>query len=369
MVGWVFFRAETLPAAIAFLKAMAGLRRRVPTPLHGRLVPDAGARGWRSSPARSDRRRGCRRWRRDSRRRGVERWRLAVSSTRRSPLLLVASILQSGRAHLQPVHLLPILMNARLLRRSLFVVDRSRCRWRRTSPAWTAPIRRRRTANWRRFRSSTRRGRRSRRSARGLGAWFDDHFGFRVDARALVRREPAVRPRRVAVHGGRQGRATAGSSTATTRRSRTTRTIEPLTPEAVANWRAAVVARARLAARARHRVRVHDRAGQARIYPEEMPATIAQVGDRVADRSAVRRRCRTPASPVDVRPALDRRRRRASASISRPTRTGTIAARSSRISRSSTRCARAVPAAPPPWTRDDFDDRSSGASKDWIWRA
>jgi alginate O-acetyltransferase complex protein AlgI len=32
MVGWVFFRAETLPGAIAFLKAMAGLTSAAPTP-------------------------------------------------------------------------------------------------------------------------------------------------------------------------------------------------------------------------------------------------------------------------------------------------------------------------------------------------
>jgi alginate O-acetyltransferase complex protein AlgI len=32
MVGWVFFRAETLTAAIAFLKAMAGTSAAAPTP-------------------------------------------------------------------------------------------------------------------------------------------------------------------------------------------------------------------------------------------------------------------------------------------------------------------------------------------------
>jgi alginate O-acetyltransferase complex protein AlgI len=32
MVGWVFFRADTLPGAIAFLKAMAGLGPAAPTP-------------------------------------------------------------------------------------------------------------------------------------------------------------------------------------------------------------------------------------------------------------------------------------------------------------------------------------------------
>jgi alginate O-acetyltransferase complex protein AlgI len=33
MIGWVFFRAETLPGAIAFLKAMAGLSPAIPAPL------------------------------------------------------------------------------------------------------------------------------------------------------------------------------------------------------------------------------------------------------------------------------------------------------------------------------------------------
>jgi alginate O-acetyltransferase complex protein AlgI len=32
MVGWVFFRAETLPGAVAFLKAMAGASPALPTP-------------------------------------------------------------------------------------------------------------------------------------------------------------------------------------------------------------------------------------------------------------------------------------------------------------------------------------------------
>jgi alginate O-acetyltransferase complex protein AlgI len=33
MIGWVFFRAETLPAAVVFLKAMAGQGQALPTPL------------------------------------------------------------------------------------------------------------------------------------------------------------------------------------------------------------------------------------------------------------------------------------------------------------------------------------------------
>ena len=33
MVGWVFFRADTLPGALAFLKAMIGLSPALPAPL------------------------------------------------------------------------------------------------------------------------------------------------------------------------------------------------------------------------------------------------------------------------------------------------------------------------------------------------
>ena len=62
MIGWVFFRAETLPGAIAFLRSLAGLTAAAPTPYTRRLVSHAGVDGSRSSPARSDRRRGCRRW-------------------------------------------------------------------------------------------------------------------------------------------------------------------------------------------------------------------------------------------------------------------------------------------------------------------
>ena len=42
MIGWVFFRADTLPGAIAFLRAMAGLTAAAPTPYTRRVVPDAG---------------------------------------------------------------------------------------------------------------------------------------------------------------------------------------------------------------------------------------------------------------------------------------------------------------------------------------
>jgi alginate O-acetyltransferase complex protein AlgI len=42
MIGWVFFRADTLPAALAFLKALTGIGVPAPTPyaLQWYLTPD-----------------------------------------------------------------------------------------------------------------------------------------------------------------------------------------------------------------------------------------------------------------------------------------------------------------------------------------
>ena len=129
-----------------------------------------------------------------------------------------------GRAHLQPVHLFPILMQPAAASSVAAVVVAD------LAAAGGEPRRRRRRAIRAPRTASSRRSRTRRIVASiaafpaGFSRWFDDHFGFRVDAGALVRREPPVRARRVAVGGGRQGRATAGSSTATTRRSRTTPT-------------------------------------------------------------------------------------------------------------------------------------------------
>ena len=97
MVGWVFFRAETLPAAIGFLQAMAGARAAVPgvytTAWY--LTPEvwialvAGAIG--STPVVS----AIAAWRD----RAADGWRPVVSAlppfgTAALALLLVASILQ-----------------------------------------------------------------------------------------------------------------------------------------------------------------------------------------------------------------------------------------------------------------------------------
>jgi alginate O-acetyltransferase complex protein AlgI len=101
MVGWVFFRAETLPGAMGFLKAMAGLTSAAPTPytVQWHLTPElwlalvAGVIG--STPwvpalaARLERlsRDG------DSERRSVA-WSVGLLSTAMLMALLVASIVQ-----------------------------------------------------------------------------------------------------------------------------------------------------------------------------------------------------------------------------------------------------------------------------------
>ena len=57
MVGWVFFRADTLPSALAFLQAMVGLARRGADAVHAVLLPDAGAVARARRRRRSARRR------------------------------------------------------------------------------------------------------------------------------------------------------------------------------------------------------------------------------------------------------------------------------------------------------------------------
>jgi alginate O-acetyltransferase complex protein AlgI len=96
MIGWVFFRADTLPGAIAFLKAMAGLTAAAPTPytVWWYLTPElwlalaAGAIGstpWVPALAARLMRTG------DGQR---EPWSLQLLSTTMLMALLFASILQ-----------------------------------------------------------------------------------------------------------------------------------------------------------------------------------------------------------------------------------------------------------------------------------
>ena len=113
-----------------------------------------------------------------------------------------------------------------------------------------------------------------------------------------------------------------------------------MTPQALDNWRAAVL-RARDWLHARGIAYVFTIAPDKHvIYPEEMPPTLARVRRRLAHRPAVHGAAGHRARRRPAAGAVRGQEQRA-ASTTRPIRTGTTAARWSRISRSSTPCARA----------------------------
>jgi alginate O-acetyltransferase complex protein AlgI len=97
MVGWVFFRADTLPGAIAFLQAMAGHGAHAPTPytVSYYLTPElwlalgAGVIG--SMP-----------WVPALARRSEDRWPASLASVAAIALLLVASIMQMAARTYNP---------------------------------------------------------------------------------------------------------------------------------------------------------------------------------------------------------------------------------------------------------------------------
>ncbi len=107
MVGWVFFRADTLPGALAFLKAMAGLHAAAPTmyTVGWYLTPElwlalaAGAIG--SVPIVP----ALARWRErtlaDAPRAALA-WTFAAASTASLAALLVASIMQMAARTYNP---------------------------------------------------------------------------------------------------------------------------------------------------------------------------------------------------------------------------------------------------------------------------
>ncbi len=205
MIGWVFFRADTLPAAIAFLKAMAGLTVAAPTPytVGWYLTPElwlaliAGAIGstpWvpalRAHWSTADRPDGS--------------WRLQLVST--TALIALARSRRSCRWRRAPITRSSISDSDEAHSSSPCSSSRFRCRWPRTSPGVTARIRAARIANWRRFRSSTGSWQVDRRLRSWRQRLVRRSLRFPLDARPLVRREPAVRPRRLAVRGGGQGR-------------------------------------------------------------------------------------------------------------------------------------------------------------------
>jgi alginate O-acetyltransferase complex protein AlgI len=97
MVGWVFFRADTLPGALAFLKAMAGTPAAAPTPftVQWYLTPElwlalgAGAIGstpWVSAVVRGR----------------EESWTIGLATTAAVALLLVASVMQVAARSYNP---------------------------------------------------------------------------------------------------------------------------------------------------------------------------------------------------------------------------------------------------------------------------
>ena len=269
MVGWVFFRADTLGGAAAFLKAMFGFGMAAPTEfsVSWYLTPAlwlalaAGAIGsaplvpwlarWRhQTPAASagvdpGRRRRCR------------------------PLADPGRLDPAGRgAKLQPVHLFPILMLRSAANGVLAVIfvlvvslplganlsggdgfdpaaeNREPARFPALDGTWAS------LADY----------------PRGLGRWFDDHFGFRARSRAPERRDSVLLSRDLSVVGrpARQGRMAVlrgrwGDGGLCQRAGAIGRGGREL----------ASVSRpgARLAARTRRRVRLHGPARQARHLP------------------------------------------------------------------------------------------------------
>ena len=174
--------------------------------------------------------------------------------------------------------------------------------------------------------------------------------------------------RRVAVARRSSRAATAGSSTATTRRSTTTRNVEPLTPTALANWRDGGRARARLAARARHRATSsRSRRTSTRSTPRRCRRRSRALGD-VSRTDQLFTALQDTGVAVDVRPALFEAKARER--IYQQTDThwndrGALVAYQQIIEAVRAR----VPATPPAWTRDDFDAGRRATSRRSIWPA
>ncbi len=186
----------------------------------------------------------------------------------------------------------------------------------------------------------------------GLSLWFDDHFGFRS---VLVRWYGETRlfwlgvSPSPAVVKGRDGWFFYGDDKAIEDYAE----VDPMTPEALANWRAAVQ-RARDWLQARGISYVFTIAPDKHvIYAEHMPATIARVGD-VARADQLFTALQDTGLAVDVRPALFEAK--AHERIYQRTDThwndrGALAAYRQVIAAVRAR----VPATPPAWTRGDFE--------------
>ena len=193
MIGWVFFRADTLPGAMAFLRAMAGLSATAPTiyTLRWYLTPELWLTldGWRD---RFDTVGGCARATACARRAGAVRLASVARQHHRACRAARRVDRVDRRAHLQPVHLLPILMNRALT--ALFVVIISLPLAANLAGVDGADPGAE-TAN-------------SRLPHRELATWKDGRHRLvrrslrvQVGAGALVRREPPVLVRRLAIAG------------------------------------------------------------------------------------------------------------------------------------------------------------------------
>jgi hypothetical protein len=185
-----------------------------------------------------------------------------------------------------------------------------------------------------------------------LGLWFDDHFGFRS---VLIRWYGESRlfalgvSPSAAVVKGHDGWFFYGDDKAIEDYAQ----VEPMTPEALGNWRAAVTA-ARDWLRARGVAYVFTIAPDKHvIYGEEMPSTLARVSDiSLADQLFTT--LQDTGLAVDARPALFGAKARER--IYQQTDThwndrGALVAYQGIINAVRAR----VPATPPAWTRDDFD--------------
>ena len=186
---------------------------------------------------------------------------------------------------------------------------------------------------------------------KGLRDWFDDHFGFRS---TFVRWHGEIQlfglgvSPTTAVVTGRDGWLFYGDDKSVEDYAE----VDPMTPDAIANWREAVL-------RARDWLAAHGVAyvftvapDKHMVYGDEMPATIARVGD-LSRTDQLLTALQDTALAVDVRPALFIGK--SSERLYQQTDThwnerGALIAYQQIINAVRAR----VPATPPAWTRADF---------------
>jgi len=189
-----------------------------------------------------------------------------------------------------------------------------------------------------------------------LSAWFDDHFGFRStlvrwygESRLFALR---VSPSSAVVRGS-DGWFFYGEDQAVEDYAQ----VDPMTPEAIANWRAAIL-RARDWLAARQIAYVFTIAPDKHVlYGEEMPGTIARVSD-VSRTDQLLTAIQDTGLAVDVRPSLFEAK--TLERIYHQTDThwndrGALAAYQRIISAVRAR----VPRTPPAWPRADFEARDA----------